>query len=410
MQKLSDKISDMSVFWAEFDEARGDNNIPSQNTTCVPDYTVPEIGLSFCLDWVAFTLKSFDLSGVCDVIFKRPLTDFVRRDVRYYGYRSLYMLGAIRVYADGGENKGVHVDLTGLGVRQFECDYFGGDVSKWADFMATIFDYGGSFSRIDGAFDQRFQTESEMIFTYDMVSSALKTKDFKSQWRGSEERISFKHTEDGPVFGGRSYYIGVRGKSATYACLYDKRLEREAKGYVVDGEWLRFEVRWAQERANKVAELISSGVPIGTWLRGVVGHYISFLDPNDDGAGNKSRRSNVAWWDEFLCGVGKLRITAQKVQKTVHDTARWIDKGVSMTLAKLKMYFSKAMNRDGIAGSQKYWIWLDTLISNGEERLTESHLAEVYGWLASSNQSDLNYDFSFDDSYGKTLADVLAAS
>jgi len=67
-------------------------------------------------------------------------------------YRCFYpqILRRNRIYYDGREEMGCHVEMSGQGCRQYEANFTD---SPWKDLFGVVLSEGGKFSRLDLAID-----------------------------------------------------------------------------------------------------------------------------------------------------------------------------------------------------------------------------------------------------------------
>jgi len=339
----------------------------------------PSDGVSIHLDWLSCTFPaSVSVDWLIEQFFGVSKSHFVRHDHFQYGYSTRYQWGHVNILCDGPEEKGVHVDISGQGIRQVEQMVFSGDSAGWSRFISDCFAAGADFTRLDVASDIVGSDES-MPFTFEQVMEHLNGGHYRSWFRNFQPQYKYTKRDGLPVCVGRSVYFGSK-LSRVFAVLYDKRLERLSAGDDVDVEnWLRLEFRFKHERANSLALLVAEGRALGEWFAGVIAEYINFLDPADDGAGNVSRRAVASWWSAFLGGVAKIKLTAQRVTRTLEDKLRWLEKQVSISLGQLREFHRLT------SGSVGFWDYFRNLVSIGESRMRDLHVEQVQSWVAITN-------------------------
>jgi phage replication initiation protein len=359
---------------AELD-VRGASKSPAQITD------LPPVGVSVHLDWLSVTFPvSVGVEHIVHNFFGIPMDQFTRTEKPLNGYQTRYQWGAVVILADGPEEKGIHLDLSGSAVRQVESLVFGGDTNRWAEFVEKCFRFGAHFTRLDLAADQYYARVEDMLFTFDDLMASLERGDYRSYWKKFYPTFGYAKTDKGVELIGRSVYIGSKN-SRCFLCVYDKKLERMAKkGEKVDGEWLRMELRFKHERADAIAALVASGGcadDFGKWFRGVLSHYLSFLDPESDGGGNVSRRAVVSWWERFLGAVEKVRLTFQKSEKGLKEKKDWLSRQVSVSLAMLREYYEEEFETEG---AREFWRYIAELIQGGKCRLKDYHYNQISSW------------------------------
>lgn len=367
---------------------QGTSKSPVQNTS------EPEFGVSVHLDWASFTMPSIlTPEFISQHFFNVPLHLWTKVDKFLHGYKTRYMWGNVLMLVDGGEDRGIHIDISGSGCRQVETavfqyaetpvndDYVSSIAFErdWSQFFGQVFAYGGDFTRVDLACDQRFEQENQAYFTYDKLLSSLERGDFVSHWDGFLENKKFAKSGGKSVVTGRSFYLGSKA-SDVFACVYDKALERKSKGVDVDGSWLRWEMRFKHKRASKVAVLLSGSEDFAQWFTGICGEYIRFTDPSSTDS-NKSRRETVGWWSEFLGACERIKLTFAKTEKTLRAKQQWLSRSVSISLAQLREFYLRKSGNEKV-NRYEFSKFLFSLVESGSRKMRDLHFNQVEGWLS----------------------------
>jgi len=251
---------------------------------------------------------------------------------------------------------GVYVQLSGEGCARVCNHHF---FQSWGEFFEDTRKFGGVFNRVDIAFDDRNGT-----IPVDEMFSAVDAEGFVSQFRKVKK---VEEVAEGG-FTSRTRYIGS-AMSEKCLCIYDKRLERLAKGEADPGVWIRFELRFKGKTANELASWIIENADLAGAC-GFLRSAITFQEPSGDS--NQSRRKISSWWEEFLTETEKIRVTFRRVERTVLERAEQFVKQHSATLAMLVM----CLCQGGIKGK-----WLDDCIITGWGRMSKQQQSVVHSHL-----------------------------
>ena len=306
-------------------------------------------GLVCLFDWISFTIKNnaFDISTnyIISDFLKMKTEDFIELDKGNYGYKRQVANGNVRIYFDGKEDMGIHVQLSGQGCRQVE-EAIQGD---WLTLFEKIIDVEGTFTRLDLAVDD-FMGALDI----NKIQRKTKRKEYVSRFTSWEVITSCKNDCDKY---GKSVYFGS-AKSDIRLRFYDKAAEQEIEGL----HWVRTELQLRNERANAAIQLYLSGKNIGEIVAGVLKNYIRFVDPSSTDK-NKWRWKTSKFWERFISGAEKLKLTMGQKKKTLDDVYTWINKTVSPSLALIVM------------ASEGGWSAIEKMIIEGRKRLRPKHMA-----------------------------------
>lgn len=303
------------------------------------------------LDYFEFSLPFTDPSRAYSVL-NISSAEFIRMERGLLGYADQFRCGSISVLSRGSSSMGVHVILRGQGCREYETRF--GD--SWIELIKRVKSAGGHFTRLDIAIDDR-----SGYFTVDQVHSKIQAGEFRSVFRTGGYRADYRFTKTGTERSGEGVYIGSKASSGLYLRIYDKAKEQN-----VPMHWVRTEVVARDERADLLTDKIIEGTALGQIALGVLSRCINFVDRSLDA--NKSRWAVCSWWTSFLGEVEKVRLSVEKVLKTIEEKADWIERQVAPVLSLLERKFG--------------WAWgayLEKLLRNGRSRWKQSHLLLLYG-------------------------------
>lgn len=313
----------------------------------------------FCLiDWLSFTIKkNISVDYIITDFLKMNSADFVELDRGNYGYKRQIANGQVRIYSDGKEEMGIHIQLSGQGCRQVE-ETLEGD---WLTLFKKIIDVEGTFSRCDIAIDDK-------IGALDITKIQKKTekKEYVSRFTNWDIKTSCKNDSDKY---GKSVYFGSE-KSDIRLRFYDKAVEQG-----IEGHWVRTELQLRDERANIAIQLYLAGKTIGEIITGVLKHYIRFVDPSSDS--NKRRWNTSKFWDKFIADAEILKLTKGQKKRTLDDVYSWINNSVAPSLALL------------VKASSGDLTMIHEMISEGSERLKPKHYALLADEREREKQRDL---------------------
>ncbi|MFH0374266.1 replication initiation factor domain-containing protein [Streptococcus sp. A22] len=295
---------------------------------------------SYLIDWLSFTVKvGSPLEAIEQVGLGK--VDFVESESGRYGYERAYTMGGIInvFYSENRSDMGVHIEMTGQGVRIFE-GMMEAEGLTWFDVFSHLQGFV-SFSRIDLALD-----EFEGLVSFDDIIGKIERGEHVGRCRAF--KVIAGRDSDGNHTG-TTIYMGSN-KSDVMLRVYEKKYERQQKGYEVDAEiWNRWELVLKHEKANSfVAQLLGNGYNFGEIFKGVLSDLIRFVEPSNDS--NKRRWAVSPWWSEFLESVEPIKLKGREYQPSLAKTLNWVEastltaiKGLSTIAKEEKVDFMKLL-------------------------------------------------------------------
>lgn len=250
------------------------------------------------------------------------------------GYRSGWLVGPVRVYADDERpDMGVMVEIDGSG-----CEALGGyrlaEIGVGLDLR---------LSRLDVAWDGFPLSPAEVrdAWRADLVRTRCKVPDDARedrQWRTSEWYSNAK---------GDTFTMGSR-TAMQCARVYDMR------GPV------RFELELHGPLAAAAGRQLLGGLIEGDERRfaelavGFARRFVDFVDPH--AVGNRARAPLLSWWQSFVGAAQRSAVTvAGVVQRTVVDVEEWVERQVAPSLALLDaVYGSRRLLEIAAAGRARW--------------------------------------------------------
>lgn len=295
-------------------------------------------GLTVSVDWLSFTIMSVSsLDGVL-ALLGYTVADFDDMPHGAKGYRSMIRLNgfAVNVLYDGNDNMGVHVDISGTAIAEIirsfkttlkESSPFG-DAYAVDDFNSTYLNEllkmimkNGHITRLDLAVDD----VGCNFFSTDDVFACFAQSRIVSKFRNVQNLVSYSCGSKS----GHTVSFGNR-KSDIYMRVYDKQLERKQKSIDTDFPWVRWEMELKSARANAIAVLLISGMPLGEICMSVLSNYIRIINLDNE---NRSRCTIDNTWQRFLDGMMPLKLYVAPVVRDLEDKKDWIFKQAMPTIA-----------------------------------------------------------------------------
>lgn len=303
-----------------------------------------ELENTYIIDWLSFTCK---LGNPLEVIEKVGLgsLDFSETDRGRYGYDLGYTVdGLINVfYSAKRSDMGVHVEMTGQGVRKYERVMQAEGVT-WAQVFEHLSSFA-TFSRIDLALD-----EYEGLVGFNDIIEKIERGEHVGRCR------SFKVISGRDSYGqhtGTTIYMGSN-KSDIMLRVYEKNFERQQKGYEVETDiWNRWELVLKHEKANDfVTRYLENGDSFGRLFKGILTDLIRFVEPGEDT--NKSRWQICTWWSDFLEKTAPIQLKGKEYQPSLAKTLNWVEnstvtaiKGLSAIAEKENIDFLQILANSG---------------------------------------------------------------
>lgn len=270
---------------------------------------------TYIIDWLSFTCKMGNPLEVIERVGLGKLI-FTETDRGRYGYDLGYTLdGIINVFYSGKRpDMGVHVEMTGQGVRKYET-IMQVDKVTWAQVFKHLRSFA-TFSRIDLALDdyEGLVGFPDIIGKIERGEHVGRCRSFKViSGRGSNG----EHT-------GTTIYMGSN-KSDLMLRVYEKNYERQAKGYEIDVPlWNRWELVLKHEKANDfVTRYLDGGHSFGSLFGGILADLIRFVEPSEDT--NKSRWETCDWWSDFLEKTAPIQLKGKEYQPSLAKTLTWVE-------------------------------------------------------------------------------------
>lgn len=303
------------------------------------------------VDWLTFTSHTYSVDMLKVFL---GLSDQPWEPALYgrYGYKCREVFNGVsilydgRLNADGVDDMGVCVEISGQGCRTLET--YGNVV--WSSFFSYLMDEYNEFNitRLDLAFDDH-------IGILDKLRLKLDTDDgnYRSKFRTWELRYGNR---------GFSIYHGSKQSQAMIR-IYDKAAER---GLLDGTHWIRVELQLRDENAAGAISAYLQHQELGKVFGGILATYLVYCEDSADS--NKSRWPIADYWHALIQGAERIHIAAAP--------------GVEYNIFHLEAFL-----RDTAGGALRTWIeifGLDSLpdvLKNRKGKLNPKHqrLLDLHG-------------------------------
>lgn len=328
-----------------------------------------ENGLRACVDWIQVTFTTITIEQLIQDILQLDLTTFFSGKGDN-GYRQSLRKGSIAIFFDGREDMGIHLKMKGIGCREYETY----SKRSWQELFKVMFDYQGSFTRLDIAVD-----DFKGFFTIKGMVKKVKNRELISKFKEATniEKIS---TSTGKV-GGITLKYGSN-TSDVQIRMYNKLIEQLEKGYIVPVEitfWNRTEIQLRNKRAQAVAEILATAeageIAIGKTVCGILKHYLRFTVKGKDS--NRRRWKIAPFWEKFLAGVNELPLTTIMEEQTIEDKEEWLRRQAAPSLALIYQAYGNDYEQ------------IEKLIKEGSKRLKPNDYDMIKRFKAQKKTSNV---------------------
>lgn len=295
---------------------------------------------SFCclIDWLSFTFPvCFSLNEIISFLCI-DYNDLILSNGGGYGYKSQYIFKSsnIRIYFDGNDNMGVHIQVSGSAISYFVSLFkrFFDDISSFSDeeifryILSLLIDLDCNFTRFDLSLDDKgnnFFSPDDIITYFENGQISTRYKKFnitKSQSTKDKKTL------------GNTVYFGSRS-GGSYLRIYDKQLEQNDKlseDNKIDYPWTRWEFEFKKKHAHKLVTDFISGMSLNTLFFSVLGHMIR-IHLNDDS--NISRCSVLPLWEKFISSARSFSFCFTKPADSLEKTEKYIIRQAMPSIFKL---------------------------------------------------------------------------
>ena len=282
-------------------------------------------------DWCQITVKDVDLFTVITDILKIPLSlmELQNKGKGIAGHELVAGFDNIKSLKPTGKMQynGFQILMSGSGCRNYE-NFLVINKETWFDFFARVCQYHVNFPRIDLAID-----DHKPYLNIPELIRLTKQGLISSQLRNYSENASGELSESIPVHKGNTLYLGS-SNSDFRIVFYEKGYEQVEKfGKELDRNWNRYELRFRQERANKVAQELIARRDVAEIAMSVLNGKIRFLEqPENKSTSRKRLYPTYPPWKLFMQDIEKIKLTIQPQKKTLDSIWNWLESSVAPSL------------------------------------------------------------------------------
>lgn len=323
----------------------------SKSVLSEPSYTNRRVtrqknSLTALIDWCQITVKDVDLFTVITDILKIPLSlmELQNKGKGIAGHELVAGFDNIKILKPTGKMQynGFQILMSGSGCRNYE-NFLVINKETWFDFFARVCQYHVNFPRIDLAID-----DHKPYLNIPELIRLTKQGLISSQLRNYSENASGELSESIPVHKGNTLYLGS-SNSDFRIVFYEKGYEQAEKfGKELDPNWNRYELRFRQERANKVVQELIARRDVAEIAMSVLNGKIRFLEqPENKSTSRKRLYPTYPPWELFMQDIEKIKLTIQPQKKTLDSIWNWLESSVAPSL-KLFLKIGELDNCDYI--------------------------------------------------------------
>lgn len=308
----------------------------SKSVLSEPSYTNRRVtrqknSLTALIDWCQITAKDVDLFTVITDILKIPLSlmELQNKGKGIAGHELVAGFDNIKILKPTGKMQynGFQILMSGSGCRNYE-NFLVINKETWFDFFARVCQYHVNFPRIDLAID-----DHKPYLNIPELIRLTKQGLISSQLRNYSENASGELSESIPVHKGNTLYLGS-SNSDFRIVFYEKGYEQAEKfGKELDPNWNRYELRFRQERANKVVQELIARRDVAEIAMSVLNGKIRFLEqPENKSTSRKRLYPTYPPRELFMQDIEKIKLTIQPQKKTLNSIWNWLESSVAPSL------------------------------------------------------------------------------
>mgnify|MGYP002645672151 CR=1 FL=1 len=308
----------------------------SKSVLSEPSYTNRRVtrqknSLTALIDWCQITVKDVDLFTVITDILKIPLSlmELQNKGKGIAGHELVAGFDNIKILKPTGKMQynGFQILMSGSGCRNYE-NFLVINKETWFDFFARVCQYHVNFPRIDLAID-----DHKPYLNIPELIRLTKQGLISSQLRNYSENASGELSESIPVHKGNTLYLGS-SNSDFRIVFYEKGYEQAEKfGKELDPNWNRYELRFRQQRANKVVQELIARRDVAEIAMSVLNGKIRFLEqPENKSTSRKRLYPTYPPWELFMQDIEKIKLTIQPQKKTLNSIWNWLESSVAPSL------------------------------------------------------------------------------
>ncbi|MFL0437976.1 replication initiation factor domain-containing protein [Bacillus pumilus] len=269
------------------------------------------------VDYIRVSFKTHDVKYIIQNVLNLHEDFMKHKPTGFYGYVGTYEMDMIKVfYSKPDDERGVLIEMSGQGCRQFEA-FLTCQKKTWFDFFRECKDKKGKFTRLDIAIDDK-----KTYFSIPALCERIRRQECITKFKS----ISYDGSTllDGGKPYGMTLYMGSK-KSDVYFCFYQKGFEQAQKYHIpyddIDKKWNRYELRLKDDRAEKAIQELLKKEDLTYIAISVINYYVRFVDKDER---NKRHWEPSKFWTQFIGDVGKLRLAVKAEKDTFEKSYVWL--------------------------------------------------------------------------------------
>jgi phage replication initiation protein len=321
-------------------------------------------------------LSFFGYDKAYDLPLQKGLNGFSHALIIGENIKLMYGLGQ----KNSNDRHPLNLLISGQGCREFENNMNG----KWHELLSFMLVHGSKIKRLDIAIDD-YQANEINIYE---IEQFIKDYMYVSPLHKTQTITSTDMVGNMRVLSGFSITLG--SSASNQLQIYDKKLERRAKGILTDTDiWYRYEMRLTDEKAQAAAELYITAVNENNsndFMVMASGILYSFLDlkvqqrnGKPSKIQNRSMLDTYSKWFAFLDSVEKIKLKTEKPVET--------------SMIKKKLYFEESYyafiaEQEMYQGKNLYDVWTKKIMIEGLRKILEepNRLSKI-----NNGREDLGY-------------------
>lgn len=329
-QQVADKVGISRSLLAKFEN--GNRKLSDEKVEQIFDCLLTKQkkdSLDGIVDYLTIHFFSTDYEMLIENVLGISMRHMIYHDSTTLGYTGRYsLLKAIDIRVSEDEVKGTLFELKGTGCR-YLAGWLKGKKETWKIFFERVFEYGGNFTRIDLAINDRYG-----YLDIPELAKKIERNEFRSAFRIGDVYQSNDFTNQESH--GTTLYFGSR-KSLMHFCFYQKDHEqRRKKGIPLEEASIinRYEVRTRHEKAQKMAHQLLKIDSFEPLVFGLINQMICFYDRPPDKPNVKVDKR----WNNFIGNHEEVTLNLESNPMTLEKSFNWILNNVAPSLKLIKEF------------------------------------------------------------------------
>lgn len=286
--------------------------------------------LNALIDWVQVTFKTLNDMEIMEYILQFDTQLMTYEGHGRFRYTGKWTFSGIEILTPPVDypEMGYHLYMTGSSCRSFEI-YLRAQKRTWFDFFRECIQYGGCFTRLDIAIDDR-----KPYLSISEIGEKINAGECVSNFHNCTFIDSGTTTGEKT---GCTVNLGAR-ESKCSMVFYEKNYEQSRKtGLPLEtfGVWNRYEVRLRKERATDCVKEIIKRENICFIGLEIINYYIR-LTVKSETDQNRARWQTWQPWEQLIEGMGKLKLSMRPAPRTLEQKKNWVKDYVAPTLKMIQ--------------------------------------------------------------------------